>query len=504
MLTSVGVTVTGGTSTTFTISPTSFVYNGSSQGPTITPSPSNATYSTTGTALATTVGGYSVTANATGSYSGTSGNVSWNITQATPSISYSAPAAITYGTAITATQLNASSGTAGNFTYTLDGNAVTANGSTIPSATGSPHTLVATLTPTDSTDYTTATATVSLTVNPEPTTFTGSPPSFTYSGGAQAPTITPSIGGATYSVSYSGTGSTSYGPSSTAPSAAGTYQVVATANGNYSGSSTIAFTIGKAGLTVTAASPTQTYNGSTLSIGAPATSGLVSGDSLTSYTNSPTSVGPAVGSYTTSVSAAATADGIANYNVTYVAGTATISQEGGVTFTGSPPSFTYSGGAQAPTITPSIGGATYSVSYSGTGSTSYGPSSTAPSAAGTYQVVATANGNYSGSSTIAFTIGKAGLTVTAASPTQTYNGSTLSIGAPATSGLVSGDSLTGYTNSPTSVGPAVGSYTTSVSAAATADGIANYNVTYVAGTATINPESDTNNLTQLKVLLPTP
>jgi uncharacterized repeat protein (TIGR03803 family) len=65
---------------TFTVSPVSFTYNGSAQGPTITPSVSGATYSTSGTASATAAGSYSVTATATGNYTGTSGSTAWTIT----------------------------------------------------------------------------------------------------------------------------------------------------------------------------------------------------------------------------------------------------------------------------------------------------------------------------------------------------------------------------------------------------------------------------------------
>ena len=72
--------------------------------------------------------------------------------KATPTITWATPAAITYGTALSATQLNASSTVAGTFVYTPAAGAV---------LTAGPQTLSVTFTPTDSTDYTTATATVS-------------------------------------------------------------------------------------------------------------------------------------------------------------------------------------------------------------------------------------------------------------------------------------------------------------------------------------------------------
>ncbi len=86
----------------------------------------------------------------------TSGAITQVVNQATPTISWPVPAAITYGTALSATQLDASSTVAGTFAYSPAAGAVLKAGS---------QTLSATFTPTDSTDYATATATVSLTVN---------------------------------------------------------------------------------------------------------------------------------------------------------------------------------------------------------------------------------------------------------------------------------------------------------------------------------------------------
>jgi hypothetical protein len=77
--------------------------------------------------------------------------------QTTPMITWATPAAITYGTALSATQLDANSGgVAGAFVYNP------AAGTTPAAGTD---TLSVTFTPSDTTDYTTATQTVSLTVN---------------------------------------------------------------------------------------------------------------------------------------------------------------------------------------------------------------------------------------------------------------------------------------------------------------------------------------------------
>ncbi|MCL2660060.1 MAG: hypothetical protein FWD64_06025, partial [Acidobacteriaceae bacterium] len=73
-----------------------------------------------------------------------------------PVITWSTPAAVTAGTALSATQLNATANVAGTFVYTPAAGTVTNTSGT--------QTLSVTFTPSDSTNYSTATATVALTV----------------------------------------------------------------------------------------------------------------------------------------------------------------------------------------------------------------------------------------------------------------------------------------------------------------------------------------------------
>ncbi|HEX4006354.1 MAG TPA: MBG domain-containing protein [Acidobacteriaceae bacterium] len=118
-----------------------------------------AALSTTATS-ASTVGSFPITA-AQGTLSAanyTFGfvNGTLTVTQATPMITWPKPAAITYGTALSATQLNATSKTAGTFAYNPGAGAVLTAGT---------QTLSVSFTPTDTVDYTTATASVALTVN---------------------------------------------------------------------------------------------------------------------------------------------------------------------------------------------------------------------------------------------------------------------------------------------------------------------------------------------------
>jgi hypothetical protein len=156
---------------TVTLSGTAHIYDGTPKGITVTTVPAgisvNVTYNGSAT-LPTTSGSYAVVAtitdlNYTGSASGT-----LVIAKVTPVITWAAPATITYGTALSGTQLNATSGgVAGAFVYTP------ASG-TVMNA-GNAQTLTVTFTPTDSANYTTQSATVSLTVNPLPANqiFTG-------------------------------------------------------------------------------------------------------------------------------------------------------------------------------------------------------------------------------------------------------------------------------------------------------------------------------------------
>ncbi len=78
------------------------------------------------------------------------------VTKATPTITWATPAAITFGTMLSAAQLNATANVPGTFVYTPSAGTLLSAGD---------QTLSTTFTPTDAADYTTATASVPLTVN---------------------------------------------------------------------------------------------------------------------------------------------------------------------------------------------------------------------------------------------------------------------------------------------------------------------------------------------------
>ena len=110
-----------------------------------------------GTVLAAGTTSLSVTFTPTDTtdYSPITKTVSLTVTQAAPVITWTTPAGITYGTALSATQLNATSSVAGSFVYTPAAGSIPAAGT---------DTLSVTFTPTDTTNYTTVTQTVQLSV----------------------------------------------------------------------------------------------------------------------------------------------------------------------------------------------------------------------------------------------------------------------------------------------------------------------------------------------------
>jgi len=96
-------------------------------------------------------------------YNTATDSVVLTVNKVTPTITWAGPAAINLGTALSATQLDASANTAGSFVYAPALGTVLGAGS---------QSLSVTFTPSDTTDYNTATGSVLLTVN-SPTPATG-------------------------------------------------------------------------------------------------------------------------------------------------------------------------------------------------------------------------------------------------------------------------------------------------------------------------------------------
>jgi hypothetical protein len=94
------------------------------------------------------------------------------VNKATPTITWANPAAIPYGTALTGIQLDATSSTPGTFVYAAPAGTILSSGL---------QTITATLTPTDTTDFNTATASVTLNVTKVTPTITWpNPAAITY------------------------------------------------------------------------------------------------------------------------------------------------------------------------------------------------------------------------------------------------------------------------------------------------------------------------------------
>ena len=161
-----------------------------------------------------TAGSHTITANWPGnsSYSAvTSSAITQVVNKVTPTITWATPAAIAYGTALSATQLDASSSVAGSFSYSPAAGTVLTAGS---------HTIMATFTPTNTTNYATATATVSVTVTTGAPTITWATPAAIAYGTALSATQ--------LNASSSVAGTFSYSPAVGTVLAAGSHTITAT------------------------------------------------------------------------------------------------------------------------------------------------------------------------------------------------------------------------------------------------------------------------------------
>jgi len=174
-------------------------------------------------------------------YAAVTKTVSIVVGQATPVITWANPAAIAYGTALSTMQLNATASVAGTFAYTP------AVGTVLPAGSD---TLNVTFTPMDTTDYTTATKSVTIVVNPATLTVTAANATRVY--GTANPTFTGSVSGNVNGDTFTETFTTA----ATALSNVGTYAIVPAVTGNSLASYTQ--TVVNGTLTITQASSTTT------------------------------------------------------------------------------------------------------------------------------------------------------------------------------------------------------------------------------------------------------
>jgi gliding motility-associated-like protein len=284
---------------------------------------------------------------------------------------------------------------------------------------------------------TSAPGTVTVVVNPTPTTPTAGSNSPICSGSTLNLT-TPTVVGAT----YSWTGPNAFSSSSQNPSitnattlASGTYSVTVTVAGCTSAAGTVTVIVNPTPATPTAGSNSPICSGSTLNLTTPtvvgATYSWTGPNAFSSSSQNPTITNATVAASGT-------------YSVTVTVGGCT-SAAGTVTVTVNPTPATPTAGSNSPICagstlnltTPTVGGAT----YSWTGPNSFSSSSQNPSisnattlATGTYSVTVTVGGCTSATGTVSVTVSPTPATPTAGSNSPICAGSTLNLTTPTVGG----------------------------------------------------------------------
>jgi mucin-19 len=427
------------------------------------------------------------------SYGGTSVFDSSYVTQSlkvnyvTLSIAWSAPSSVVYGTALSSIQLNATEtpSVSGTWNYSPAAGTVLSVGT---------HILSVVFTPSDTTNYTTPSMSVQIVVTAAPLLVSANNQSRAY-GGAN-PALSYSLSGFVSGESASViSGAASCATTATPTSPVGSYPITCTQGSLASSNYAFSFAAGKltvlpATLTISASNVTKTY-GDAYTLSAYTASGLVNSDSVSqvSLSSSGTTATASVGNYPINI-ASAIGSGLANYSISYVPGTLTISPA-------------------ALTITATNATKTYGASYTLTG---YSVSSmknadavasvvltsagtVASASVGSYPIsVSSALGT--GLSNYSITYVQAALTVTAAQLVITPNAQTKVYGTafliPATafsvSGLQNSDAVASVQmlspGSDPSATVAGGPYVITASGAS-GSGLANYAITYNTSLLTI-------------------
>ncbi|MGA8529717.1 MAG: MBG domain-containing protein, partial [Acidobacteriaceae bacterium] len=360
-----------GTQATPTLSVTNspVTYNGAPQAATVTGSVagtvSNVLYNGSAT-VPTTAGTYPITANFTPSNPADYATLtaasagSFVISKATPTLSITNTPAPYTGNPVAATVVGSVGGTVSAVLY--------GGSATVPTAAGT-YAVTASFTPSDTTDYNSLTAASAgnFVIGKVTPTLSISNSPVTYTGAAQAATVTGSVGGSVSNVLYNG--------SATFPITAGTYAVTAnftptdTADYNtLTAASAGNFVINKATLTLSITNSPATYTGAgqsaTIVATATGITGTVAGTPGAVLYNGSATLPVAAGTYPVTANFAPT--DVNDFN-TVTAGSAGNFVIGKATptlsVTNSP--VTYNGNPQSATVTGSVGGTVSSVLYNG-------------------------------------------------------------------------------------------------------------------------------------------
>jgi phospholipase C len=334
------------------------------------------------------------------------------VTQATPNLQWSVPGAITYGSPLSASQLDPIADVPGSFTYNVASGQVLGQGT---------HTLTATFSPADATDYVSGTQiSTTIDVNAAPLTITASSPTMTY--GQAVPSIAPN---------YSGLENGDTGPavaptcstSATSTSTVGAYGT--TCSGASDPNYAISYVDGS--LTVSQATPQLSWTPASLTYGTPLADAQLD---ATADTAGSFSYSPAAGAVLPAGQQTLTATFTPSDSTNYVSGgmvsaplTVTPAQ---LSVTASSPLITY--GDAIPAITPTYAGFQNGDTAPMTQPTC-STTATASSSAGTYDTTCSgaADPNYTMAYTDgSLTIGQATPTLQWATPDQITTGTPLS------------------------------------------------------------------------------
>ncbi|HVA51676.1 MAG TPA: MBG domain-containing protein, partial [Pirellulales bacterium] len=258
----------------------------------------------------------------TSDYTTATGSVMLAVNQATPTLNWPTPAAITYGTALTGTQLDATANVAGSFSYSP------ATGTALGAGQ---QPLSVTFTPTDTSDYTTATGSVMLAVNQvTPTLNWPTPAAITYGTALSGTQLdaTATIGGSTLAGTFTYTLADGTPVSSGSVLDAGQNQVLNVAftptdTTDYAtDTAQVEVNVDPAPLTITADDTSKVY-GAALPTLTVSYSGFVNGDTAANLATTPTlSTTATVSSHVSGSPYAITAGGAVDtdYTISYVAG----------------------------------------------------------------------------------------------------------------------------------------------------------------------------------------
>jgi hypothetical protein len=431
----------------------------------------------------------SVSAAATTNYNSVTETVSLIVNKADQVITWENPANIVYGTALSATQLNATALGGATLTYSPVSGTVLGAG-----------TRTLTVTAAEATNYKAGSKSVSIVVEKAPATITLTTADLSQTFNGSAKTVGFSISpvgvtGVTVSYSKNGTAVTS-------PTNAGSYEVLASlTNDNYTGSATGTLAIAKAPTTTVVSVSDATYNGSTHSGSANVTGAGSLNQAVTVYyegvapmvytssTTAPTNAGTykATATYAESANYLGSSDS-KTFTIGKATATLTASAASNLVYDGLAKVGSGSAtgvGSQAEVVSP------VTLSYVGTGTTTYGPSATAPTNAGTYTIAASfaGNGNYNSanSSVVAFTITKKAASVVVAAKTKEYGAADPAFTGTLT-GFLAGDNVAATYSREAGEIVAGGPYAITA-ALSPAAALGNYDITNTLSTLTITKKA---------------